>query len=83
MADARNSTEVLLFSKALTAPRSLDVPGLKDSCTCSQGGFEASSMDVGSTRKAMASFAPQEITSISEFMQLRDSLIEGTEAVAA
>ena len=83
MADARNSTEGILFSKALTAHGSLDVPGLKDSCTCSQGRFETTSMEDGSTRKAMASFAPQEIASISEFMQLRDSLMEGTEAVAA
>lgn len=83
MADARNSTEVLLFSKALTVPGSLDVPGLKDSCTCSQGRIETTSMEDGPARKAMASYVPQEIASISQFLQLRDSLMEGTEAVAA
>jgi hypothetical protein len=75
MAREQSYAKIVLSTKEVTVGGSVDVPGLKDNCTCSQGRFETSAMENGSLRKIMSSFDPSEIRSIADFVQLRDSLI--------
>jgi hypothetical protein len=74
MAREQSSAKIVLFTKEVTVGGSVDVPGLKDNCTCSQGRFETAAMEDGSIRNIMSSFEPSEIKSIADFVQLRDSL---------
>lgn len=75
MAREQESAKMILFTKEVTVGGSVDVPGLKDNCTCSQGRFETSAMEDGSLRRIVSSFEPSAIRSIADFVELRDSLM--------